>query len=134
MKKIGLFLLSLLIFLLIDGIWIALVASEFYANELSFIMAKEINWLAAFVFYALFVVGLLFFVVWPQAKKELKHYFLRGSVYGGVTYATYGLTNLAIIENWPFLVSLSDIVWGSFLGGATAFLAVYFGRRLLLLG
>lgn len=133
MKKLGLYLNTLLIFLILDGIWLGVIASEFYANELSFIMAEKVNWVAAFVFYVLFVLGLLYFVLIPSSKKQLKSIFIRGAFFGLITYATYDLTNLATIENWPVLVSIIDLFWGSFLGGTTAFLSAYFSRRMLLM-
>jgi len=133
MKKLGLYLNTLLIFIILDGIWLGVVASGFYAEKLGYIMAENINWIAAFVFYALFVLGLMIFVLLPSSKKPLKIFFYRGALFGLIAYATYDLTNLATIEHWPILVSLVDLVWGSFLGGATAFLSAYFGRRMLLL-
>lgn len=133
MKKLGLYLNTLLIFLILDGIWLGVVASGFYAEKLGYIMAENINWIAAFVFYALFVFGLMIFVLLPSSKKPLKIFFYRGALFGLITYATYDLTNLATLENWPILVSLVDLVWGSFLGGTTAFLSAYFGRRMLLM-
>ncbi len=133
MKNLGLYFNTLLIFLVLDGIWLGVVASGFYAEQLSFLMAEEINWIAAFVFYGIFVLGLIHFVMLSASKKSLKYYFLRGAFFGFVTYATYDLTNLATIQDWPIIVSLIDMVWGSFLGGSTAFLSVYFGRRMLLM-
>lgn len=133
MKKIGLYLNTLLIFLILDGIWLGLVAADFYAEKLSFVMTENINWIAAFVFYALFVLGLMYFVLIPTSKKPLKMFFLKGAIFGLITYATYDLTNLATIKDWPLIVTIIDMVWGSFLGGATAFLSAYFGRRMLLM-
>lgn len=133
MKKIGLYLNTLLIFLILDGIWLGLVAADFYAEKLSFVMTEKINWIAAFVFYALFVLGLMYFVLIPASKKPLKMFFVKGAIFGLITYATYDLTNLATIKDWPLIVTIIDMVWGSFLGGATAFLSAYFGRRMLLM-
>jgi len=133
MKNLGLYLNTLLIFLILDGIWLGVVASGFYAEKLGFLMTENINWIAAFVFYALFVLGLMIFVLIPSSKKPLKIFVYRGTLFGLITYATYDLTNLATIENWPLIVTVIDMVWGSFLGGATAFLSAYFGRRMLLM-
>jgi len=132
MKKLGLYLNTLFIFLVLDGIWLGVVASDFYAEQLSFVMTENINWIAAFVFYGIFVLGLMHFVILSATKKSMKYYFLKGAFFGFVTYATYDLTNLATIQDWPIIVSLIDMVWGSFLGGTTAFLSVYLGRKMML--
>lgn len=118
---IKLYLIALPIFFGIDMIWLGLVAKNFYARQIGFLLTPNINWVAAIVFYLLFIAGLVVFVIHPAI---LKHSWLQalllGAFFGLVTYATYDLTNLATVKNWPLLVTVVDLAWGAFLGGAVS--------------
>jgi len=128
---IKLYLITLVSFLVIDMIWLGVAARTFYNNSLGFIFAASINWLAAFLFYLLFVVGLLFFVVVPGLEKgSLRATLLRAALFGLVTYATYDLTNLATIKNWPLLVTVVDLAWGTILSLAVSFVGFIAGKQL----
>jgi uncharacterized membrane protein len=73
-------------------------------------MKVDINWYAAILFYAIFIAGLVFFAIEPAVQKNsLKHAVLLGGAFGLITYATYDLTNLATLKNWPILLSIIDI-------------------------
>ncbi|MCX7955655.1 MAG: DUF2177 family protein [Patescibacteria group bacterium] len=116
------YFLTLLIFFTIDMVWLGFLAKDFYQKQIGFLMAKQINWLAAVVFYLLFVFGLIFFVIYPGIEKKLPPFklFLNGALFGLIAYATYDLTNLATLKNWPVLMTIVDIFWGSFLSGITS--------------
>ena len=93
-------------------------------------MAPKAKLLAALVFYLLFVVGLQFFVLNPAlAAGSWKTALFAGMFFGLVTYATYDLTNLATVRDWPVLITAIDLVWGSFVSGATALLSFLVIRR-----
>lgn len=89
-------------------------------------MKTNINYFAAFAFYLLFIVGLVVFVISPAVEKKLLiHALIFGALFGLVTYATYDLTNLATIKNWPLAVTIVDLIWGMVLS-ATVSVASYF--------
>ena len=120
-----LYLASLLAFLLIDLTWLGWVARGFYRRHLGHLLAKRTNWAAAVVFYGLFVLGLQVFAIVPGlAAGSLSKTLLWGAMYGFFTYATYDLTNMATLKNWPLVLVLVDIVWGVVL--ATSVSAVGF--------
>lgn len=120
---IKLYLIALPIFLAIDMVWLGLVAKDLYARQLGFLMTPNINWVAAILFYLLFITGLVIFVIHPAIlKNSLMEALFMGAFFGLVTYATYDLTNLATVKNWPLLVTIVDLVWGSFLGGLVSLL------------
>ena len=109
------------VFMVIDLIWLGFIAKDLYAKYLGFIMAKNINWTAAIIFYMIFVGGILFFVVNPAIEKNsLSYALLAGAAFGFITYATYDLTNLATLENWPLFITIVDLIWGSFLSASTS--------------
>ncbi len=94
-------------------------------------MSPSPNWAAAILFYSLFIVGLLYFAVIPalQAGSPGKA-LLAGALFGLFTYATYDLTNLATLKDWPVLLTIVDIVWGIVLSTAVAWIAYWVGARL----
>jgi uncharacterized membrane protein len=97
----------------IDIIWLTFVAKNFYSQHLGYLMAKNPNFLAALIFYLLFIVGIVVFVVSPSLeKRQWLNALTMGALFGLITYATYDLTNLATIKDWPIIVTIVDLVWG----------------------
>lgn len=109
---------TFLTFFVIDLIWLVVVARKLYQKELGFIMSPKPNWTAAIIFYLLFIVGLLFFVIYPAIGKDSVSYaLLAGMFFGLITYGTYDLTNLATLKDWPIKITIIDLIWGTSLGG-----------------
>jgi uncharacterized membrane protein len=105
-------------FLVIDLVWLGFIAKNLYRKYLGFIMRPDPNWPVAIVFYLLYLAGLVFFVISPAVEKQSwKYALLSGMFFGLVTYATYDLTNLATLRDWPPFITVTDLVWGTFLGG-----------------
>ena len=95
-----LYAIALPVFLIIDMVWLTLVAKNFYAKYIGYLMAKNPNLWAALIFYLIFIAALIFFVITPALDKKMwTHALLAGLFFGLVTYATYDLTNLATIKN-----------------------------------
>lgn len=128
---IKLYFATLLVFFAIDMVWLALVASNFYAKHLGFLMGPT-NWLAAFIFYLLFILGILVFVVVPGVKEgSLAMTLVRAALFGLITYATYDLTNLATIKDWPLLVTVVDMIWGTVLSTLVRLASFFIARWLM---
>jgi uncharacterized membrane protein len=102
-----------IVFLAIDIVWLGFIAKGFYARYLGHLFRDRINWPAAFIFYALFVLGIMIFAVQPWGENtSLARAALLGALYGLFTYATYDLTNLATLKGWPLEIVVVDISWG----------------------
>ena len=126
------YLISTGIFLCIDAIWLGFIARGIYAKYLGYIMAKNIVWWAAGVFYLIFMAGLLFFVIEPSVRTQSIRYALAaGAFFGFVAYATYDLTNLATIEGWPLFVTVIDLIWGAFVASSTSVLSYMLINRFM---
>lgn len=111
-----LYAVALFTFLVIDLVWLGVVARTFYQDQLGHLMRASVNWAAAFAFYLLFVVGVVVLVVWPSVQQQsLTRALLHGALLGLVAYAAYDLTNLAILEGFPLKVAIVDIAWGALL-------------------
>ncbi len=130
-KFIKLYLIALTIFLVVDMIWLGLIAKNIYTKYLGFIMAKKINWTAAIIFYLLFIVGLIVFVVAPALEtKSIIKALLLAILFGLVTYATYDLTNLATIKNWPLAITIIDLIWGMIISSVVTLITFLIGKKI----
>ena len=126
------YLISTGIFLCIDAIWLGFIARGIYAKYLGYIMAKNIVWWAAGVFYLIFMAGLLFFVIEPSViTQSIRYALAAGAFFGFVAYATYDLTNLATIEGWPLFVTVIDLIWGAFVASSTSALSYMLINRFM---
>lgn len=129
-----LYFVSLLVFLITDFIWIGGIASSFYQNQIGFLLSPKPNMAAAVIFYSIYIAGLLYFVVLPSLKvKKLStlRVLLIGGLFGFVSYAVYDLTNYITLSDWPLLLTVVDMLWGSFVTGLTAAIGYKFARRFL---
>ncbi len=75
-----LYAIALPVFLALDLVWLGLVAKPFYRDRIGWMLRESPDWLPALLFYALFVAGVVFFVVAPALEKESwRHALLRGA-------------------------------------------------------
>jgi uncharacterized membrane protein len=120
------YFIVLVIFLAIDMVWLTVIAKKLYADKLGYLMAPKPVLPAALAFYLLFVAGLMVFVISPAlAGGSWLQALLAGLFFGLITYATYDLTNLATVKDWPVLITVIDLVWGSAVSGVTALLGFW---------
>ena len=92
---------------------------------------SNINWTAAISFYLLFIVGLVLFVIAPAIEKNSwAHALLFGALFGLITYATYDLTNLATLKDWPLLVTIVDLAWGAVLAALVSTATYFIARKI----
>lgn len=125
------YLITLPVFLAIDFVWLTLIAKNFYAKHLGYLMTEKVNFVAAGIFYLLFVVGLVVFAVIPAFQKNSwTQALLLGALLGLISYATYDLTNLATIKDWPLVVTVVDIVWGTVLGASVSVVSYFVATKI----
>jgi uncharacterized membrane protein len=94
------------ILLAIDILWLALMAHRFYVKYFGFLLKTRPIWSSAIVFYFLFVAGVLVFMILQclhidSVKKR--------AIFGPIAYGTYDLTNLALVKEWPCIVTVVDV-------------------------
>lgn len=120
------FFITAVVFLILDGLWLGLIARNFYKVQLGSMLAEKANLSAAGVFYIIYIVALLYFVISPSLESgNVVQALLKGAFFGFAMYATYDLTNLATLKNWPILVTIVDLVWGAVVTGATAAISTW---------
>jgi uncharacterized membrane protein len=122
---VSLYLISVPLFFLIDLLWLGVIAKNIYQERLGHLLG-EVNWVAALIFYLIFLAGLTFFATYPAVQADkLGLAILYGAFFGFVTYVTYELTNLALLKDWPIAIVYIDIAWGTFLGAFVTGVAFY---------
>jgi uncharacterized membrane protein len=127
-----LYALTVPVFFIIDLIWLGVVARGFYQKNLKYILSPNVNWTAAIIFYLMYIAGILIFAVLPGiAKDSVRHAALWGVLFGFFTYATYDLTNLALLKDWPLNIVVVDILWGMVLCTVVSTLSFYIARWLI---
>jgi uncharacterized membrane protein len=129
LKAIWVYLLTTAVFLVLDAVWLGIAARDFYKKHLGYLMAPEVNWTAALLFYLLYIAAILVFVTEPAARSgSVLRAAALGALLGLVAYATYDLTNLATVKDWPILVTAVDLVWGTLITSATATASFFIAR------
>lgn len=120
------YLAGLLTLAIVDGVWLMLMSKSFYQKHLGSLMG-EVQWLPVLLFYPLYVAGVTALVVLPalRAGNSIGHVFVMGALFGLVAYATYDLTNQATIRDWPVIVTVVDLLWGTALTGIVSAVAVW---------
>jgi|GEM_PF-104621 len=117
-------LITLVIFLGIDAIWLSSLSAPLYQPALGHLMATSVDWRAVAVFYPLYAAGLVGFAVLPAVSSgQWRKAFFTGAFVGVLAYATYDLTNQATLRDWPWLLTLIDIAWGAVVSGLSSGLA-----------
>ena len=128
MKYLAAYGAALLAVLVLDAVWLGLVASGFYARSIGHLMAANPNLVAALVFYVAYPAGLVFFAVAPnRGQAGWQSAAASGAAFGFFAYGTYDLSNLATLRDWPLAVSMVDVTWGcvvSAVGASTGKLAL----------
>lgn len=119
MSKFLLPYISLVISLVVlDYLWLVQLMSSYFKKAYGSLLATQMNNWAIVLFYLLYPIGLIVFVYLPNSSSSLFKLFLMGAFFGLIAYATYDLTGLALIKNWPKIASLVDVLWGAFISGA----------------
>ena len=117
LKYVAVYVVVAITMLVLDMVWLRGIATAWYEEGLDHLMAPEPNMLAAGAFYLLYPLGLVIFGVLPNEDSTLFRAVGMGALFGFFAYATYDLTNLATLRDWPLNVSLMDMAWGTLASG-----------------
>lgn len=109
----------------LDLVWIGVIARSMYVQGIGHLMADQPNIPVALLFYAVYALGIMVFAVTPTGATPgrpagLRETLIAGTLVGFFAYATYDLTNLATLRQWPALIAVVDITWGSMVSGVAA--------------
>ena len=121
------FAATTLAFLALDATWLATMGARLYRPAIGVLMAQEVDWAAALLFYIVYLAGLIGFAAAPA--RSVAQATLRGALFGLVAYATYDLTNQATLRDWPWGLTAIDLFWGAFASAAACAAGAAVARR-----
>ncbi len=119
---VKLLLESLVTFLALDAVWISQVATPWMKKAVPPLMSESPNLWAAGAFYLLYLSILLVLFIIPALTHKLGYQTLafQSFLFGFAAYATYDLTNLAVMKGYPLSMAIADMIWGGLLTMVTA--------------
>jgi uncharacterized membrane protein len=114
-------------FMVLDGVWLGVLMKHFYREQLAPIVRLADggiapNWPAAVIVYILLGSGIALFVI-PRAST-LPSAAGFGALLGLIVYGVYDFTNYSTLRQWPFVLTLADVAWGT-AASAAASVAVW---------
>jgi len=124
-------LISAVIFIILDLLWLAVIANNLYYDKLGYLAEVKdgkivFNLKAGLTIQVIIAVGLVFFISMAlQINNTLLNSMAVGAISGFILYATYDLTNLSFIKGYTWYISIIDIAWGT-TQGLFAGIYVYF--------
>ncbi len=122
---------ALAVLLVLDFLWLGVVMREFYRSALGPIMRERPLMVPAALFYAIYVIGLTYFVTLPGLDVgQWQRAALTGAAFGFFAYFTYDMTNYTTLKDFPFKVVVVDVAWGMVVS-ALAAMAGYFAAGVL---
>ncbi len=120
-KLLPAYITIIVVMFVLDLVWLSMLAEPLYHTGIGHLMAAKPNLMFASLFYLVYSLGLMRFAVIPNtATKGIKSTFIAGAIFGFFIYASYDLTNLALLKDWPLSLSMIDITWGTLLSGVSA--------------
>lgn len=115
------YVVTAVVFLGLDAIWLSRIALGMYRRELGSLLLDKPNLVIAGIFYLLFVIGIVVLAIAPALNGGTwVTALLMGAVLGLVAYGTYDITNLSTLKNWSLTVTIADIAWGTALTAVSA--------------
>lgn len=126
MRAVIAYAATLIALLVLDLAWLGTVGGPLFKKALGDVMAPTISYAPAVIFYALYVVGILIFVVLPalDGDQAWTTVLTRGALFGFFAYLTYDMTNLATLRNYTPTLAGTDILWGTIVTAVSAVIGV----------
>jgi uncharacterized membrane protein len=122
------------VFLIIDFLWLGVIMSKFYKDELG-VLARISNgaltpviWAAGIV-YLLIPLGIVLFAL-PKVSPDnmASSALFWGFIYGIVLYGVYDMTNYSLVSKWSLRMSIVDILWGGTINAIVTYVAAILDR------
>lgn len=115
------YIVTLLVFAVVDAVWLINSADLLYRPIIGPILVPEFRLAPAILFYLLYIAGLIYFAVAPGlADGRWQTALVKGGLFGFFAYATYDLTNQATLLLWSSKITIADMIWGTFVSGVSS--------------
>jgi len=130
-KLLGLYAACTVAFFAMDFIWLSTAVPRLYQPALGWLLKPKPDVGVAAAFYLVYLIGLVALAVLPGVREgAVAGALWRGALFGFVAYATYDLTNLSTLANWPVNITIIDMIWGTVLNSVVAVVGFYAGMWL----
>ncbi len=131
LTQLKLIAVSFFAILILDMVWLGLIANQFYVRNLLPIGRIEDNhfkpvlWAAGLV-YLFLALGIYYFLL-PRIDSGSGYIstFLMGAFLGFLIYGVYDMTNYSTLKDFPLHLALADIMWGSCVCGLATVATVF---------
>lgn len=112
-----LLLISAIVFITIDSIYLNLIKS-YFNKQIQMVQGSEVkmNFLGVALCYIFLITGINYFIIKP--RKSVSEAFLLGII----IYGVYETTNYALFNKWSLLTVIIDTLWGGLLFASTTFI------------
>ena len=125
-------LISALIFLIIDVIWLSFSVKSFYRPNIGHLLLETPVMWAAILFYLIYVIGLAVVIIEPSLDyQNTQKFLIKAFMFGLVAYGTYNLTNMATIKGWSPNVVFVDMIWGGSLTAFSSYFGILLAKKIL---
>jgi uncharacterized membrane protein len=120
-KYLSAYGIALVLFLILDALWLGVIARNFYASRMGDLLLDQPRWGVAAVFYAVYIAGLVYFgIAAGMAAGAWQVAALNGALFGFFAYLTYNFTNLSVLRGYDSVVAMVDTGWGTLMGALVA--------------
>lgn len=131
MQFVVAYAVTAIVFLAIDLVWLGLVARDYYRVQMAHLIAPDFAALPAIAFYVLYIFGVTYFATSTALRSGMwQDAIIPAALFGLVAYATYDLTNWAVLRDWPARLALVDMAWGMALTTFASTLGAFVALRL----
>ena len=125
-QRAAAYVVALVVMGVLDALWLGVVASGFYAEQMGALMTDSIRPVPALLFYLLYPLAIVGLALSPvPATRQVA--VLRSAALGLTAYGVYDLTNLATLRGWSVPLTLVDMAWGTLATGVAGALAYRWG-------
>ena len=125
-------LCALVIYLILDGIWLGIIAKDSYQSALKGMLRDNYPMTPWVVFYLVYAFAIAHLIIIPHLNvTSVMPVLFSGFILGLAAYGAYNLTNYAVLKGWPLSITLKDLAWGSVAGGAGSAIAWYATRFII---
>ncbi len=121
MQYVIAYIVAAIVFGAMDAVWLNWAGPNLYRPVIGEIMAENVRLVPALAFYAIYLLGTVYFAIRPGLKeKSAITALLNGAMLGALCYATFDLTSQAVFKVWSTQISIIDIAWGATITGVSA--------------
>ena len=120
------FIVFSILFGVLDAVWLK-STNGMYKKYLGHLMRDKPNFIAAILFYFIYVSGVTLLAMAPVANDgTVLNSAMTAGLIAFLCYATYDLTNLATIKGWSTTIVVIDIIWGTLATSIAVLGTLYF--------